>query len=260
MPKSVLVQKIVATNPCYTEMFEDRGKIYTFLNPVSYLDALKNRDLFAKFDGIFVDGKFLAIAIKWLYRKHVKRRSFDMTSIAPELFRYSEIHGKSIYFVASRQEEVERAIEIFRQHYPQLNVAGFRNGFFKGVDEMDREIEKIVSISPDFVICGMGIVNQEKFLNRLKMMNYSGISFSCGGFISQTARSKIAYYPKIFDMLNLRFVYRMFKEKHTRKRYLQACFCFPVQFLKERVFGEKKNKKTLIEQSSLAAMASRDPL
>ena len=47
--KSVLIQKIVATNPCYAEMFEGKGKIYTFLNPVSYLDALKNKDLFFAF-------------------------------------------------------------------------------------------------------------------------------------------------------------------------------------------------------------------
>lgn len=239
MPKSVLVQKIVATNPCYTEMFEDKGKIYTFLNPVSYLDALKNRDLFAKFDGIFVDGKFLAIAIKWLYRKHVKRRSFDMTSLAPELFRYSEVHGKSIYIVAGKQDEVERSVAIFGEHYPKLNFVGFRNGYFADEHEIDAEIEKIMCVNPDFVICGMGIVRQEKFLERLKSAGYGGIAFTCGGFISQTAKNKITYYPKIFDALNLRFVYRMVMEKHTRKRYLLATFCFPVKFVGER-FGKAK--------------------
>lgn len=237
MPKSVLVRKVVATNPCYAEMFEGEGKIYTFLNPVSYLDALKNKELFSRFDGIFVDGKFLALAIKFLYWKKVRRRSFDMTSIAPELFRYSEIHGKTIYIVASSQDEVVRAVGIFRQHYPQLNFAGFRNGFFSNTEEMDHEIAEIVALSPDFVICGMGIVRQETFLDRLKSAGYKGVAFTCGGFVSQTARNKITYYPKIIDWLNLRFVYRIFKEKHTRKRYLRAFFCFPVQFLRDRIAG-----------------------
>lgn len=235
MPKSVLVQKIVTTNPCYTEMFEDRGKIYTFLNPVSYLDALKNRDLFSKFDGIFVDGEFLAIAIHLLYRKHIKRRSFDMTSLAPELFRYSEVHGKSIYIVAGKQEEVERSVSIFNEFYPELNFVGVRNGYFADEREIDAEIEKILQINPDFVICGMGIVRQEKFLERLKHARFSGIAFTCGGFISQTAKNKITYYPKFFDLLNLRFVYRIIKEKHTRKRYLLATFCFPVKFFLEKM-------------------------
>lgn len=244
MPTSVLVQKIVETNPCYTEMFEDRGKIYTFLNPVSYLDALKNRDLFSKFDGIFVDGKFLAIAIKWLYRKHVKRRSFDMTSLAPELFRYSEVHGKSIYIVAGKQDEVERSVAIFGEHYPKLNFVGFRNGYFADEREIDAEIEKIMRVNPDFVICGMGIVRQERFLERLKNAGYGGIAFTCGGFISQTARNQITYYPRFFDALNLRFVYRMIKEKHTRKRYLLATFCFPVKFLKEKLAPGKIESKS----------------
>ena len=235
MPASPLVKKIIATNPCYTEMFEDRGKIYTFLNPVSYLDALKNKDLFSRFDGIFVDGKFLALAVKLLYRKHVKRRSFDMTSLAPELFRYSEVHGKSIYIVAGKQDEVNRAVSIFGEHYPKLNFAGFRNGYFAGEHEIDAEIEKIRRVNPDFVICGMGIVRQERFLERLKNAGYDGIGFTCGGFISQTARNKITYYPKFFDLLNLRFVYRMIMEKHTRKRYLLATFCFPLKFVRERL-------------------------
>lgn len=241
---SSLIQKIVATNPIYAEMFEGKGKIYTFLNPVSYLDALKNKELFSHFDGIFVDGKFLALAIKFLYWKMVRRRSFDMTSIAPELFRYSEIHGKSVYIVASRPEEVERSVGIFRRHYPRLNVAGFRSGFFADDVEMDAEIENVVAQSPDFVICGMGIVRQEVFLDKLKAAGFNGIAFTCGGFISQTAKAQITYYPKIFDLLNLRFVYRMFKEKHTRKRYLRAIFCFPIQFMKERLFcSDKENIK-----------------
>ena len=218
-------------------MFEGRGKIYTFLNPVSYLDALKNKKLFSNFDGIFVDGKFLALTIKFLYWKKVKRRSFDMTSIAPELFRYSEIHGKSVYIVASRQDEVETSVAIFGEHYPKLNFVGFRNGYFASEVEIDSEIEKIMRANPDFVICGMGIVRQERFLERLKNAGYCGIAFTCGGFISQTARSKISYYPKFFDLLNLRFVYRMIMEKHTRKRYLLATFCFPVKFFIERIKG-----------------------
>ena len=36
-------------------------------------------------------------AIKLVYGKQVTRRSFDMTSMAPELFSYAEEHGKDVY-------------------------------------------------------------------------------------------------------------------------------------------------------------------
>jgi UDP-N-acetyl-D-mannosaminuronic acid transferase (WecB/TagA/CpsF family) len=38
-----------------------------------------------------------------------------MTSMAPELFAYAAGHGKTVYIVASKQEQVEKAVEIFRE-------------------------------------------------------------------------------------------------------------------------------------------------
>lgn len=232
MSTSVLIKKIIETNPCCMEMFESKGKIYTFLNPVSYLEALKNKDLYTGFDGILVDGKFLAVAIRFFYRQRVKRLSFDMTSLAPELFAYSEIHNKTIYIVAGKQNEVDSTIATFAEHYPKLNFVGARNGYFDDDQEIECEIQKIVSVNPDFVVCGMGALKQEQFLMRLKKAGYKGVGFTCGGFISQTSkRNDIVYYPKFFDILDIRFIYRMIKEKHTRKRYMQAFFCFPVKFI-----------------------------
>lgn len=219
------------------ELFENKGKIYTFLNPVSYLEALKNKDLYTGFDGILVDGKFLAVAIRLFYCQRVKRLSFDMTSLAPELFAYSESQGKSIYIVAGQQEEIDSTVATFKDHYPKLNIVGTRNGYFDDDQAIDSEIKKILDVKPDFVICGMGAVKQENFLLRLKLAGYKGIAFTCGGFISQTSKSSFVYYPRIFDILDLRFVYRIIKERHTRKRYLQAFFWFPVLFFKEWVVG-----------------------
>ena len=50
---SVLIRKIVITEDfSLNEIFERRGRIYTFLNPVSYLLALENKEIFGIFDGI----------------------------------------------------------------------------------------------------------------------------------------------------------------------------------------------------------------
>ena len=235
---SPLVQKILATETLsLDEVFTKRGRVYTFLNPVSYLSALDDKAMFACFDGIFADGSILVAAIKTVYGKRVTRRSFDMTSMAPELLSYAETHNRSVYIVASRQEQVEKAVCIFTERYPKLNVVGYRNGYFASDAEMDKEAEYIVALNPDFLIVGMGIVMQERFLLKVHGKGYRGIGFTCGGFIHQTAKNEIDYYPAWADKLNLRFVYRMYKEKHTRKRYLQAAFQFPARFICERIFG-----------------------
>lgn len=235
---SSLVTKIVQTEKTgAANLFSRKGRIYTFLNPVSYLIALENQSLFEQFDGIFADGSLLVSAIRLLYGKRVTRRSFDMTSLAPELMNYPMKNHKTLYIVASNQEQVECAVKIFKEQYPELQIAGFRNGYFSSNAEMGREASHIVELNPDFLIVGMGALMQEKFLLKVKEMGYQGIGFTCGGFIHQTAKNQIHYYPEWIDKMNLRFVYRMYKEKHTRKRYVQAALLFPARFIWERIFG-----------------------
>ena len=160
-----------------------------------------------------------------------------MTSLAPELMEYACKEGKSIYIVASAQEQVERAVEIFRERYKGISIIGYRNGYFADEDEKGAEAQHIVELNPDFLIVGMGAIKQEEFLLKVKDAGYQGIGFTCGGFIHQTARNMIDYYPAWMDRMNLRFVYRMWKEPHTRKRYLMAGLIFPVRFVWERFFG-----------------------
>lgn len=235
---SSLVQKILAAESfSLDEVFTERGRIYTFLNPVSYLSALEHKPLFEGFDGIFADGSILVAAIRLIYGKRVTRRSFDMTSLAPELLSYAETHDKSVYIVASRQEQVEKAVGIFKKRYPKLSVAGYRNGYFASEKEQELEAQHIAGVNPDYLIVGMGALMQEQFLLKVKDAGFDGIGFTCGGFIHQTAKDEIDYYPGWVDRMNLRFLYRMYKEKHTRKRYLQAALLFPARFIAERLFG-----------------------
>lgn len=234
---SSLVKNIISTEEqTINQLFSKQGKIYTFLNPVSYLTALDNKKLFEQFDGIFADGSILVAAIKILYKKSITRRSFDMTSLAPELLNYAEQNKKNIYIVASKQEQVEKALSIFKERYPNLQIAGYRNGYFTSNSEMDKEARHITETNPDFLIVGMGALMQEQFLLKVKLAGFKGIGFTCGGFIHQTSKNEIEYYPAWVNKLNLRFIYRMYKEKHTRKRYIQAAFLFPIRFTIERFF------------------------
>ena len=236
---SILVKKILDSEMALTDgelLLSLRG-IYTFLNPVSYLDAQKHKASFGQFDGIFVDGALLVAAIRMMYGRKVTRRSCDMTSVGRALLEMSAREGKSLYFVASKQEEVERAVAIFREKFPEVNIIGYRNGYFSNEEDMDEEARHITEVNPDFLVVGMGALKQEEFLLRVKAAGYQGVGFTCGGFIHQTARGEMDYYPVWVDRMNLRFLYRMWKEPHTRKRYLKAGFIFPPKFVWEKWFS-----------------------
>ncbi len=239
--RSILIRQIIKTEEQQKEglekLFTGKTLIYTFLNPVSYITALDNTKLFGKFDGIFVDGSILAVAIQLLYYKKITRRSFDMTSIASYFFSYAEKNAKTIYIVASKQEEVERAVEILKKRWRKLRFVGLRNGYFNSKEEKNKEVKHIIETNPDFLIVGMGTLLQEQFLQEVKNAGFKGIGFTCGGFIHQTAKNEITYYPQWVNKMNIRFVYRIYKEPHTRKRYLQAAFLFPIKFIQEKIFG-----------------------
>ena len=236
--KSVLTEKMLKTEAVpFESVLRERGRVYTFLNPVSYLDALKHQELFGLFDGIFADGSLLVAAIRMCYGVKVTRRSCDMTSVGRELLEVSAQEGKTLYYVASKQEEIERAVAMFREKFVGVRIVGYRNGYFANVNEMDEEARHIVELNPDFLVVGMGALKQEEFLLRVKNAGYQGVGFTCGGFIHQTAHSETDYYPAWIDWLNLRFLYRMYKEPHTRRRYLIAGLVFPARFIWERFFG-----------------------
>lgn len=80
--KSILVNKILSTEMFSVhQIFETKGKVYTYLNPVSYLTALDNKKLFGKMDGIFADGGLLVKAIKLVYGKQVTRRCVSVKAV-----------------------------------------------------------------------------------------------------------------------------------------------------------------------------------
>lgn len=227
---SLLVNKILATSLD----LETKGKVNSFLNPVSYLEAIHHKQLFGQMDGLFADGSLLVMAIRLLYGKTVTRRSFDMTSLGAELFQYASDNGKSVFIVSSEQEKVENAIDRIKERFPQLMISGYRNGFFSDLEEQNNAIEEMIQQNPDYLIVGMGAVKQEEFLLRAKQNGFQGIGFTCGGFITQIAENRIDYYPSWVNKVNLRFLYRIYKEPHTRNRYLKAGLLFPIIIMKER--------------------------
>lgn len=234
--KSKLVRKIVETERLkLEELFSSKERLYTFVNPVSYIVAQKNLDSFEAFDGVYADGSVLVRAIKKVYHQRVTRRSFDMTSLAPMLFEHANAHRKSICVVATRQDALEKAIAKLKSSYPDIEWRDCRNGFFASEEEKMEAVGKIVADAPDYLIVGMGALMQEKFLLMCRNAGFKGIGFTCGGFIHQYAEnSSRSYYPVWADRLNLRFLYRMYKEPHTRIRYTKAAFVFPYKFIVDR--------------------------
>lgn len=220
------------------EFFIKGEGLVTFLNPYSYLIARNSFDLFSSFDEIYADGALLVLFLRCLGVK-VGRYSFDMTSLAPVVFSDCASSNKSVYFLGGEPGVAESAVKFFCEVYP-LRVVGCRNGFFDSKEDLDSAITDIVSLNPSVLVCGMGTPYQEKFLFRLRGAGWAGRGYTCGGFLHQTAKKGVCYYPSFFDKFNLRWVYRVFDEPKLFKRYL---FEYPKFFL-YALFDYFSNRKT----------------
>ena len=126
----LVIKKIIETNKENIEdIFSKHGRIFTFLNPVSYLQIRPHKNLYRDFDGLFADGSLLVRFIKIFYGETVQRYSFDMTSLAPKLFDYASQKGKTIYLVGAKEGVADKASEILCGFYKDLRVIGTHHGY-----------------------------------------------------------------------------------------------------------------------------------
>lgn len=220
---------------------QEKNKLITFLNPY-YMELLhKKPDLYRNFDYICSDGMIPIILNKiWNCSKSF-RISFDMTSLAKILFTNIETTGESIYFIGSKQEDIEMFIHTVKKCYSQINIVGYHNGYIK--NQFKKISDTIISYEPDIVVIGMGAPLQDEFAVYLHNEGFKGTIYTCGGFFHQTTK-KINYYPTWINKLNLRTLYRLFKEPYIIKRVL---IYYPFFILKYSAFLWKMRQTSQID-------------
>jgi N-acetylglucosaminyldiphosphoundecaprenol N-acetyl-beta-D-mannosaminyltransferase len=227
----VLIDELNNKSAQLSNVFESHTgcQLYTFINSYSYLRIRESNFANFSFDGYFYDGIIMKMFINLFLNKSISRISFDMTSLAPIIFKDSIKKNKNIYFIGSTEIEINGFIKTIKSNYADLDIVGYRHGYFSD-HEREESLNKINNINPDIVIVGMGSPLQENFLLDLKKTGWEGIGFTCGGFIHQTSKG-LLYYPAWIDKTNLRWLYRLYDEPKLIKRFLGSYFIFPFIFI-----------------------------
>lgn len=194
------------------------GCVHAFINPFSYMQLRKHKNLFQSIDRVLVDGQLLVLVFKLLGVASLQRKSFDMTSLAVDVFQEAAEYGRRVYLVGTTSVAIEGAVRNILSRFPNLNIVGYHHGYLDSGDLETQVFSEIRHKSADIVVVGMGSPLQELFLVKLKQSGWQGTGFTCGGFFHQTA-SGIDYYPRWADKLNLRWLYRIYDEPKLFKRY-----------------------------------------
>jgi len=203
-----------------TTLSSDKSsKLVTFINPYSYLQARKDIALFSAFDEVNIDGILLVKFLRFFGIVKVKRKSFDMTSLAGSVFSCVEEHRQRIFFIGAKKGVIDKSISVIQQTYLSIDVCGYRDGYFDSEKERDDTLAMIKELNPDIVVCGMGTGKQEAFLFDLREKGWKGTGYTCGGFLHQSSSGTLHYYPDWINKYNLRSLYRIYREPKLFKRY-----------------------------------------
>ena len=123
--------------------------------------------------------------------------------------------GKSIYLYGAKKEVLSQLLQVIKEKYPNVKIAGAHNGYDGDSEEI---FEDILSKSPDVVLVALGIPRQELLISQYYDRFEKGIFMGVGGTFDVLSGTK-KRAPKLFIKLNLEWLYRISKEPSRLKRF-----------------------------------------
>ena len=176
----------------------------------------KLRRIINECDLINVDGMPVVWASR-LLGKPLKERVTGVDLFERLMERAAE-KGWRIYFLGAREEIVKGLTEKLALEYPQIQIAGYRNGYWKPEDEQ-LVVENIKASKPDMLFIAISSPKKEHFLGEYqKFMN---VPFAMGvGGTFDVVVGHIKRAPKLLQDIGLEWFYRFWQEPGRMfKRY-----------------------------------------
>ena len=148
------------------------------------------------------------------------------------LIAHAADRGYSVYFLGARREIVDTCVAIACERFPQLRVAGARDGYF--TDE-GAVIAEIRATAPDIVFLGFGTPAKEYFMRR--RYRELGVPFVMGvGGSFDVYAGAIKRAPVWLQRAGLEWAFRVAQEpRRMWKRYLIGNSRFVVIVARELV-------------------------
>ena len=142
--------------------------------------------------------------------------------------------GYKPFFFGAREWVVEKVVEEFKQRHPNLDVAGYRNGYYTE-DEESGIAEMIRDSKVDILFVGFSSPMKEKFLNRWMPVMQVPFCMGVGGSFDIIAgRTKRA--PLWMQKSGLEWCYRLYQEpRRMWKRYAKTNPVFLGMVVKEYI-------------------------
>ena len=202
----------------------NKKKFIITVNPEIIMKSYKNieiKEMLLNDNNILVPDGISIIKKAKQYNINIKERitGVDISSKALEICNKNK---KSIYLFGSKKEVLDKLIININQKYPNINIVGFSDGY---VEDKDKIMQEIISLSPDLILIALGVPNQELLINKYIEKAKKGVFIGVGGTFDVLNGCK-KRAPKLFIKLNLEWMYRIICEPTRLKRFIQNNIVF----------------------------------
>ena len=190
------------------------------VNAAKLVESGRNAELrraIANADLVTADG----MSVVWTSRLfgHPLRQRVTGIDMFERLVGKAADRSASVYFLGARDESVERVVKRFTKDYPNLRVAGHRNGYFTDAEEAS-VVEEIKRSGADLLFAAMGSPKQDVWIH--SHIAATGVRFALGvggAFDHLSGLSRRA--PKWMQRAGLEWLFRLLSEpRRLSRRYL----------------------------------------
>lgn len=163
------------------------------------------------------DGVSVVWASKKLKRP-IKERVAGI-DLMEKLLELAEKEQYEVYFLGARQPVTEKCVKNVKKVYPELPVAGYRNGYF-GRDEWSRIANEIETSGAKIVFVGITSPMKEYLIDYFQSRGMTAVFMGVGGSFDVLA-GDIPRAPEWIQKMGMEWMFRMMQEpKRLMKRYL----------------------------------------
>lgn len=150
--------------------------------------------------------------------------------------------GYKPFFFGAREEVVTKVVDEFKNRYPKLEIAGYRNGYYSESEEQSIA-EQIQNSRADMLFVGFSSPMKEKFFNKWMPTMQMPFCMGVGGSFDIVAgRTKRA--PLWMQESGMEWFYRILQEpRRMWKRYAKTNPKFVWMVLKE-IYKKHRGQNT----------------
>ncbi len=219
------IEKAIINKDCIQHVVINAGKVNLMQTDPELTKIINECPI------INADGQSIVWASNYLGNKIPERVAG--IDIFTELVEISAEKGYKPYFFGATQEVVETVVNKFKEKYPTLEVAGYRNGYFKD-EESTKIAEDIKKSGADILFVAFSSPKKEFWIK--EHMNIMQVPFAMGvGGSFDVIAGKTKRAPEWMQKVGLEWFYRFIQEpRRMWRRYIVGNYLFISTVLRDR--------------------------